>query len=306
MQEIACNYCQSQDTELVNEGPDLLLNKPGLFRLVRCRRCGLIYQNPQLSQAELMAHYPDDYLPYQRDDYSYLQDHALTRLCQRVIDRHPQKGILLDVGCATGSFLKGMKAQGWEVAGVELSPFAAEQARASGLDVHTGTLESAAYPADSFDVVTLWDVLEHVTDPKQTLAEIARILRPGGLLVTSLPNPTSFEARLFGGSWLGWERPRHLFLFTPALIEAYLQNAGLQMTGIESFNGRLRLTLYSLEFYCKARQIPETRWRPWLRLAYTLPFRVLTWPVYRLLEWANKSTVMTVFAQRPFLHTSEV
>ncbi len=64
---VRCNFCNADDTEVMNHGPDLLLQKPGDFYLVRCRRCGLIYQNPQLSQEELAAHYPDNYLPYQQD-----------------------------------------------------------------------------------------------------------------------------------------------------------------------------------------------------------------------------------------------
>jgi SAM-dependent methyltransferase len=307
MKDIPCNFCGADETDLVNHGPDLLLQKPGDFYLVRCRRCGLIYQNPQPSFVELAAHYPHDYLPYQQAEGkrpSSLErashNQALARLCDRVIARRPQPGRLLDVGCATGDFLFAMQQRGWQVQGVEPVAHAAAQARQLfDLDVYTGLLEEAAYQANTFDVVTLWDVLEHVTDPLATLIEVARILRPGGLLLFSLPNPASIEARLFGGSWVGWERPRHLTLIPPALVPPYLQRAGLTFKGIESFSGRLRLTLLSVEFALKARGMAERKWRRWLNLAYSWPLRLATWPLYKLSERFNRSTIMTVIAEKP-------
>ncbi|MBE2201025.1 MAG: class I SAM-dependent methyltransferase [Anaerolinea sp.] len=304
---VRCNFCNADDTEVMNHGPDLLLQKPGDFYLVRCRRCGLIYQNPQLSQEELAAHYPDNYLPYQQDTADrqtriahVSRDQAIARFCDRVIRHRPQPGRLLDVGCATGAFLWAMQQRGWQVQGVEPIPHAAAQAQQDfGLEVFVGLLEEAAYPNAAFDVVTLWDVLEHVEDARATLQEAARILKPGGLLVFSVPNPASMEARLFGGSWVGWERPRHLTLIPPDLVPAYLQQAGLGLVGIESFNGRLRLTLYSIEFMLKTRGIPEHKWRRWLELAYTMPLRLATWPLYKLGEHFNQTSIMTVFAQRP-------
>ena len=306
MQYISCNFCGADNSELVNHGPDLLLQKPGNFYLVRCRDCGLIYQNPQLSFAELAPHYPDDYLPYQQTEKkrpSSLEqasrNQAMTRLCNRVTMRRPQPGRLLDVGCATGSFLFAMQQRGWQVQGVEPVAHAAAQAQQTfGLDVYNGLLEEAAYTANSFDVITLWDVLEHVADPLATLTEVARILRPNGLLLFSLPNPNSIEAHLFGGSWIGWERPRHLFLIPPALVPAYVQQVGLTFTGIESFGGRLHLTLLSIEFALKARGIEEHKWRRWLNLAYSWPLRLATWPLYKVSERFNRSTIMTVVAEK--------
>jgi SAM-dependent methyltransferase len=193
-----------------------------------------------------------------------------------------------------------MQQRGWHVQGVEPIAHAAEQAcQDFGLEVFVGTVEEAAYPDESFDVVTLWDVLEHVTDVQTTLMETARILKPGGLLVFSVPNPASVEARLFGSNWVGWERPRHLTLIPPSLIPAYLHKVGLELEQIESFNGRLRLTLLSIEFVLKSRNIPEQKWRRYLNLAYTMPLRLATWPLYKLGEHFNQTSIMTVFAFRP-------
>lgn len=302
MNHIRCNFCGADDTEVVNHGRDLLLDKEGDFYLVRCRQCGLIYQNPQLSFAQLSAHYPSDYLPYQAPapPPQAGQQPVWGRFCDRIIARVPQPGHILDVGCATGGFLQAMQQRGWQVQGIEPVPHAAAYARQQlGPVVQTGFLEDAAYADQQFDVVTLWDVLEHVADPLATLQEVARILKPGGLLAFSVPNPACLEASLFGAHWLGWERPRHLHLIPPKLVPAYLERAGLQFQKIESFNGRLRLTLLSIEFALKAKGYPEQRWRPWLNWAYNMPLRIATWPIYKLAERFNQTTIMTVFAHRP-------
>ncbi len=306
MKFVNCNYCGENNTELVNQGPDLLLNRPGEYKLVRCLNCGLIYQNPQLTREELSDHYPDDYLLYDttEDNKSHSlitrlsQQHALSRRCQRVMRHAASPGTMLDIGCATGQFMAAMHDRGWEVKGIELSDYAAEYGRNTlGLSIETGTLEDVTFPDDSFDLITLWDVFEHVNDPQKTLAEITRILKPGGILAMSLPNPTCFEAKLFGSTWIGWERPRHLHLFTPKVLKSYLSDVGFIVQSLESFSGRLSVTLISVEFWLKSRDIPEDVWQNWLRFAYSLPFRLLTWPLYRIGELLNQTTGMTVFAK---------
>jgi SAM-dependent methyltransferase len=303
MIEVNCNFCGHDSTELVNVGPDMLLNT-GAFCLVRCLHCGLIYQNPRLKPDELSRHYPADYPRFIRHTAAlsplqrWSQYHAVDRQRRR-LERHTAGcGKLLDVGCATGQFLRHMQASGWEVAGIEPNAEAADYGRDTyQLDIRTGTLEESDFADNGFDVVTLWDVLEHVPDPRSTLQEIARILRPGGLLVASTPNPTCIEARLFGRHWIGWERPRHLYLFPPRLLRHYLGDAGFDEIVIESFAGRLAVTVTSLEYWLKTTWIPMYLWQPCLRLAYSWPLRLATWPVYRLAEAFNQTTTMTVFAR---------
>ena len=302
---VRCNYCEQDDSDLVNEGPDLLLNRPGHYRLVRCRNCGLIYQNPQPTREELPNLYPDEYEPFQRGIVGeqasamerFHRRHEMERRYKRIRRHMPQPGRLLEVGSSTGLFLATMREQGWQVTGVELSGYAAEFTRQTyGIEVATGTLEETRFPDNAFDLVALWDVFEHVLDPKATLAEIARILRPGASFVASLPNPTGFEAKWFGSDWLGWDRPRHLHIFTPQVMENYLRDAGFGLTSVESFNGRLGVTLMSLEFRAKAQQVPEAVWQRRSQWLYTLPLRLATLPIYKLAEAFNKTSIMTVFA----------
>jgi SAM-dependent methyltransferase len=307
MKYVNCNFCGQDVTELVNKGSDLLLNRwDVMFQLGRCCNCGLIYQNPQLTFDELSQYYPDTYLCFlpkiknEKSLFSRLDQFlGMGRRCRQITHLSPKPGKLLDLGCATGLFMKGMEERGWQVTGVEINDYAADYARCTfGLDVKTGTLEQVAFDDMMFDVVTLWGVFEHVMDPKATLAEIGRILKPGGLVAMALPNPTAVEAWLFGENWVGWDRPRHLHIFTPKVIRNYLVDAGLKLTKIESFSGRWGITLLNIEFWLKANKIPERKWRPLLQVLYNWPLRVLSWPVYRMAEGFNKTTNMAIFATR--------
>lgn len=304
MRYVNCNYCGYDDTRLVSEGADLLLNRPGQYRLVQCQNCNLIYQNPQLTRDELSQHYPDDYLAYQTDTTKLTRvekvsaSHNHERKYQHIKKHHPRPGHILDVGCASGDFLYAMKQHNWQTTGVELSTSAAQHAQEKlGLTVKIGTLLEASLPDNHFDVIVFWHVLEHVLDPKATLAEAARIIKPNGLLVLGLPNPTSIEARLFKSAWRGWDQPRHLHLFTPAVIEQYVQDIGFNQTKLESFGGRLSGLLLSQEFKLKADgRYTETQQR-YLNWLYNLPLRLALLPFFKLGEHFNKTTDMAIFAR---------
>lgn len=306
MKYVRCNYCQSDDTRLVTSGPDLLLELPGDFKLVRCNVCGLIYQNPQLSPSELEPHYPEIYEPYRKnpeDELSFFRridsQHGLNRRCRHLMKYRPQPGNILDIGCATGLFLNTMRDYGWITTGIEPSKYASEYARKTfNINVKTGVLEDLNIPTDEFDVVTMWDVLEHVPDPRMTLTEVARVLKPGGLLALSLPNPTCPEAQIFGDSWIGWDRPRHLYLFTPDILQKYLCDAGFGKIRLESLGGRLGLSLMSLEMFLKTKGVSEKNGKRIKNLLYNWPFRLGSWPIYKLGEITNNTTVMNVFVER--------
>ena len=307
MKHVNCNYCGWDDARPVNSGPDLLLDLPGDFKLVRCNNCGLIYQNPQLEPHELAPHYPDDYLPFQEmerpDEQSRVeqisQNHNVQRQINKVLKYHSTPGKLLDIGCATGTFLGHMQPHGFECVGIEPGANAAEYGRkAYGLEIITGTLEDSNFPANHFDMITLWDVLEHVEDPRKTLQEVARILKPNGTLILSLPNPTAIDAAIFGPYWVGWERPRHLTLYSPQLLQALLEETGFSLTAKESFAGRWALTLLSVEFWLKSRGMSAERYARWYKLLYSIPMRLLTMPYYMLIEKLNRTTTITYFARR--------
>jgi SAM-dependent methyltransferase len=137
---------------------------------------------------------------------------------------------LLDVGCASGEFMLQMRALGWEVHGMDIDGAALEQARAAGLSVVEGTLESPAgvAAAGGFDALTLAHVIEHLPDPVAALRRARDLLRPGGLLWVATPNLRSLAHRMFGRDWLSLDPPRHLVLFSAGSLLAAFEAAGLE------------------------------------------------------------------------------
>ncbi|GAB4430973.1 MAG: class I SAM-dependent methyltransferase [Chloroflexi bacterium OHK40] len=299
-----CPLCGASAGDLLVETPDLLYPGPERFRMLSCRVCGHLYQSPRPGPEQIARYYPAEYLSFQpaiADIPSPLRRLELRRYYaarRRMVERSVGRGgRILDVGCATGNFLDTMRRAGWHAQGVEPSPEAAAYARERlGLDVITGRLEEAGLPGVAFDAVTFWDVLEHVHQPQATLAEAARILRPGGILVLGLPNPDSLEARLLGRHWIGWDLPRHLNLFRPPLLRAQLARMGMPVERINSPMHGYAVLVMSLEQRARA-----------LGRDPVLLGRLLRTPLPRLLAalyyrgpacWYNLSSTMVVVARR--------
>jgi len=140
-----------------------------------------------------------------------------------------KNGKLLDIGAATGFFMNLAKKRGFQVKGVELSDFAAKIARDKDLDVVTGDLLSGNFLGESFDVITMFDVLEHVPDPKKLISEASRILKKGGLLLINTPDAQSLWARILGSKWQLIMPPEHIYYFSPKNLGKHLSNNGFSV-----------------------------------------------------------------------------
>lgn len=126
------------------------------------------------------------------------------------------QGVLLDIGAGTGAFANTMLQAGWEVTGLEPDPIARENAKQKH-GIHLRSAEEVySLPASSFDVITLWHVLEHVHDLHGYFKQFKQLLKPGGKLVIAVPNYTSKDASQYGQYWAAWDVPRHLYHFSPA------------------------------------------------------------------------------------------
>jgi SAM-dependent methyltransferase len=208
--------------------------------LVQCPRCLLGWWPwPAFDPA---AFYNQDYFQGTGqtkgyDDYAALEAGVarMARMRLRIIRRLLRMDMqgggsarlrLLELGCGTGVFLRAAMETGWEGRGIEVSTYAAEQARRRGLQVETGPVEDRSFGAAEFDCVALWDVLEHLRDPAGVLASAARALRPGGVLALSTGDVSSLCARLSGPRWHLFNLPEHLFFFSPASLRRLLQAAG--------------------------------------------------------------------------------
>jgi 2-polyprenyl-3-methyl-5-hydroxy-6-metoxy-1,4-benzoquinol methylase len=232
VREVPCPYCSSRDSSkrVVVQG----------FSYVTCRSCGLVYINPQLTSEALREVYNDVdvrtfffrelLLPYgealQRPDYAR-RARELKKLSNKTRPR------LLDIGCAAGNFLQIASELGFEGEGLELNSHYVEYIRQHrALKVSDKRLEEVHYPADIFDVITLWDVLEHLPQPFDVLREIVRILKPGGIVALTTINHQCLNEKLLGAGWRYYQPPDHVCSFTPQVLTAMLRDVGMSIISI--------------------------------------------------------------------------
>lgn len=143
------------------------------------------------------------------------------------IDEHKKlKGKILDIGAGTGDFLLEAKCRGWEVFGQEPNPAARELASLKGIALEK---VSSKFPENSFDVITLWHVLEHVPNPESQITELNRLLKKDGILVIAVPNFKSYDARFYKKYWAAYDVPRHLFHFSRTSIEKLFSQFSFQL-----------------------------------------------------------------------------
>jgi SAM-dependent methyltransferase len=145
------------------------------------------------------------------------------------IARYKSGGELLDIGCSSGGFLSTMVSPAWNLSGIEMEESTAARARAkTGARVFVGDAVDAPYLPNTFDVITCFDVLEHVYSPRQFLTKVYEWLKPGGIYYAMSPNIASWEARLFGTHWFGLELPRHISHFSPRSLRYLLHGLGFE------------------------------------------------------------------------------
>jgi SAM-dependent methyltransferase len=218
---------------------------------------------------------------------------------QRAIERFCPSGRLLDVGCATGNFLHEMARSGhWEVEGVEPNAEAARYGQERfGLKIHIGELTTVALPAGTYDVITMWNVFEHLHKPMENLRAIARLLKPKGWFIFSIPNLRSWEYRLLGKYWMGWELPRHLYYPSSELMETMLRSVGLWVRDWQCLGGAYPSFLLSVRFWLEDVAGHTLLTRGLLLMSGSLPVRVLVAPLFALITRFNRASLITGFAQ---------
>ena len=202
--------------------------------VVRCRSCGLVFVWPQPAAAELEALYSSGAYHAEVDEAERRRTFA--RRLREIEALKPERGRLLDVGCSKGYFVEAARDAGWDAVGVELNRNAVEEARSRGLDVRHGDLAGQDFAEASFDVVTLFDLIEHSPDPVATLAQCRRLLRPEGFLIVTTPDVGGLVPRvtynLFGrtlGAWGHPTPPGHLVEFSRRTLLQAIDRAGLEI-----------------------------------------------------------------------------
>jgi SAM-dependent methyltransferase len=308
METVDCILCGESETRLAFTGKDRLAVTADAFSIVRCQRCGLLFLNPRPTREELGRYYPyskykDEFTPAIQDDPSVLSRlnrlYHMERIC-RAVERVKREGQLLDVGCATGNFLDRMRRRGnWRVYGLEVNEKAARYAQSRfGLEVFVGELGAADYPEHSFDIVTLWNVMEHLHSPVDTLREIRRLLMDDGVLILSIPNADSLDARIFGDCWIGLDPPRHLYAFSPRTVGQLLSKAGLEAIETRFITGSYHSFTASLCLAVSNSSLPVTGRAILERIAVSLPAHVLLLPYLRATERFRRGAILTVYARK--------
>jgi SAM-dependent methyltransferase len=213
------------------------------FRLVACESCATLYTATLPNSGE-----SQDYDSYYTAENLTVPAFINQRLDEIVatFERYRKTNRLLDVGCGGGSFLEAAARNRWQALGVEVSRTASEHVRGRGIEVFCGFLEQANYPDDHFDVVIASEVLEHVPDPGAMLEEIARVLRPGGLLWATTPHGRGISARLLGLEWSNVCPPEHLQLFSRAGMSRLLTGAGFSQVELATHGTNPFEILHSL------------------------------------------------------------
>jgi 2-polyprenyl-3-methyl-5-hydroxy-6-metoxy-1,4-benzoquinol methylase len=193
-------------------------------RYVKCKNCHLIYVNPIEKASKING----DYSKMENTDAPIIRGSRLRTAKSQLglIKKHKNSATILDIGCGEGFFLFSAAKQGYTTKGIEISQNAAAYAgREFGLDVEARPFEELKFPDNYFDVVTLWQVLEHVPYPLIVLKEVHRILKPEGLLATSTPDIESILAKIFRKKW--WNLRRlHVNQFTSKTLADMLRRAG--------------------------------------------------------------------------------
>ncbi|MEN6356211.1 MAG: class I SAM-dependent methyltransferase [Armatimonadota bacterium] len=223
---IICNLCGSVVTSI-------LVSKGG-YDVYQCAKCGLAFTWPQ--PEAIADQYDASYFDLYRRRRAFRLKRGDNRLCRIELMKEP--GRLLDIGCSLGYFVEAANSRGWRASGVEISPYASEEARKMGLEVKTGVLEDADYTDGSFDCVTMWDVLEHVPDPTDHMIEVNRILAPGGMVVIGTPNLGHSRFRAQRENWRHLKPAEHIFYFTKSSISRLLDKTGFDLVYPPVMGGR--------------------------------------------------------------------
>ena len=262
----SCPICGEVDRTLLYEGltDKIFFCAPGQWSLYNCPTCGCAYLDPRPTPDTIAMAYSAYYTHDEVNDApksrlglfkrslrnGYLNARYNVKIRptwgmgrwitpllpqKRWVDervRHlpitGKPGVLVDIGCGNGQFLRIALQLGWQAWGVDLDPKAVEAAQKTGATVIQGTFPDTGLPSEHFDIVTLNHVIEHVHDPLAALREAFRVLKPGGGIWLATPNLESFGHARFGSNWRGLEPPRHLTLFTHKNLKRALTNSGYE------------------------------------------------------------------------------
>jgi 2-polyprenyl-3-methyl-5-hydroxy-6-metoxy-1,4-benzoquinol methylase len=206
------------------------------FQLTQCDDCGFIFTNPRPKPDKIQGYYQsNEYFSHSKEKrnitsflYNLVKSYSL-KSKYRIIAKYSKKGKILDIGCATGEFLDYFNKNGWKTKGIEPAPEPRKFAKEKyGLDVSDENVLSEM-KQETFDVITLWHVLEHVSNLNKRVDQIQSLIKANGIVVIALPNYQSWDAKFYDKYWAAYDVPRHLYHFSRKTIEILLSNHRLKI-----------------------------------------------------------------------------
>lgn len=231
LEKVNCNFCGADDYKIkyVKDG----------YNIVQCNKCRLVYVNPRLTQKAINQLYDEDYflgegfdksIQYQ-DEFNELSDKTDlsdwdASTIKEFLQIKEQTPKLLDIGCGMGLFLWKAKKVGFDVEGIELSPFAAEFVRAKGIKVRDKSIYEEKLPENYYDAISMKEVIEHLPDPKAALQNVYESLKPGGVLFMTTGNYDCPERKLRGKDWFYFMPEGHIYVFSNKTMTNYLREIG--------------------------------------------------------------------------------
>ncbi|MBA3648936.1 MAG: class I SAM-dependent methyltransferase [Chitinophagales bacterium] len=239
------------------------LNRYSKILLVKCARCGFVFSQAIPAENELIRHYN----LYGRNDY--LSPVTVKRYHEILdyLEKFRKTNRLMDVGCGIGYFLEVAKERNWEVYGTEFTQAAVQICRKKGIETQQGKLDPENYLPASFDVITSFEVIEHINYPIQEMKNFRQLLREGGAVYITTPNFHSVSKFLLKEKWNILVYPEHLCYYTPNTISALFENTGfsnlkMETTGIST--SRIKESLANVQSHCNTRSSDDEKLRTML------------------------------------------
>ena len=259
-----CPVCGATELELFLAGKDYFLTTES-FEIVKCSNCGFRFTNPRPGAGELGKYYEStDYISHSdirkglfASVYQQVRKYTLGRK-RAMISKFQPGGELLDIGCATGQFLNYMSEYGWNVTGIEpdektrtraISEYGLKVLPEEGLNtIRNGT----------FDLITMWHVLEHVSDLNGRMEQLRNLLKSQGTLIIAVPNCDAYDAVKYRAFWAGYDLPRHLYHFAKSDMKLLAEKHGFTIVTILP----MKFDAYYVSLLSEKYKSGRMRWLP--------------------------------------------